>query len=77
MIMGLESVSSRNSGNIGDYRKYGKIYSVKELTEIVESTTKKDIRNIFTNFFSSTPTLAIYGNGKGVYDYEKFKQLMK
>lgn len=74
LLMSLENTNSRASSNGMDIIKYNRIVDEKEVIERINETTVDDVKTILKNIVSTEPSVAIYGNGDDVYNYEEIKE---
>lgn len=73
LLMGLESTSVRMRMLGRQMQHYGKIISMEENVELIESISIQDIIDTANRVFSSTPTVAYLGNVSDVYDMDTIK----
>lgn len=77
VLMANESVSARASAYANDYIKYGKIYTLQEISDLIDKVDKKRIKEVFEKMYNSPVTVALYGSNDNVYDYETIKNKVK
>lgn len=70
ILMSLENTNSRASANAANMVFHGKIDTPEEIIDAINAVTIEDAQELLKSIIASKPSLALYGNLSGSYDYE-------